>query len=301
MTEQIVIGYDGSDNSNQALDWAIQEAAALSAELQVVVSIGRPALFDSSPYASSLAAAEAQAGKFARRAVARARKRGASAVGVVERGDAAEVLIERSKGSVGLVLGKRGRHGMRGRMGSVSAAAAAHAQCPVVVLPGRWRSEAQDLGAGAHPFAGRVVVGVDRLGAGNPAIVAAARYAQRHGRGLTLLTAVPEATTTSTGSVDLDRAIREQLLDPAQVMVDQVAQALRAQHRGLPVETFVLFGFPKDLLVEASRSAELVVVGSRGYGGFRGLLMGSVSQAVLNEGESPVMVISTGKGVGPPF
>ena len=53
-----------------------------------------------------------------------------------------------------------------------------------------------------------------------------------------------------------------------------------------------------DLLVEASRSAELVVVGSRGYGGFRGLLMGSVSQAVLNEGESPVMIIPTRRGTG---
>jgi nucleotide-binding universal stress UspA family protein len=38
-----------------------------------------------------------------------------------------------------------------------------------------------------------------------------------------------------------------------------------------------------------------VVVGSRGYGGFRGLLMGSVSQAVLNEGEGPVMVVPTRK------
>jgi nucleotide-binding universal stress UspA family protein len=70
---------------------------------------------------------------------------------------------------------------------------------------------------------------------------------------------------------------------------------VRATYPDLPVETYVLFGLPRDQLVEASRSAELVVVGSRGYGGFRGLLMGSVSQAVLNDGESPVMIVPTRK------
>ncbi|MFE7630221.1 universal stress protein [Kocuria sp. NPDC057446] len=301
MTEHIVVGYDGSENSDRALDWAIPEAAALSAQLRVVVSVGSPAAANPSIYGSFLEAMEEEARKFADRAVARAQEHGTNAVGVVERGDAAQVLIERSETASALVLGKRGRHGMRGRMGSVSAAAAAHAKCPVVVLPGRWRSDTQASRADAHPFARRVVVGVDRLGADNPAIAAAARYAQRHGRGLTLLTVVPEATTTSTGSVDLDRAIREQLLDPAQAMVDYVAGAIRSRYPELPVETFVLFGVPREQLVKAGRSAELVVVGSRGYGGFRGLLMGSVSQAVLNEGESPVMVIATGKGSGPPF
>ncbi len=301
MTEHIVVGCDGSENSDRALDWAIQEAAALSAQLRVVVSTGRPVAVTPSPHGSFLEAVEEESGEVADRAVARAQERGISAVAVVGRGDAAQMLIEQSEAASGLVLGKRGRRGVRGRMGSVSAAAAAHAQCPVVVLPGRWRPDAQDSRAGAHPFVGRVVVGVDRLRADNPAIVAAARYAQRHGRGLTLLTVVPEASTTSTGSVDLDRAIREQLLDPAQSMVDQVAGAIRSQYPELPVETFVLFGVPREQLVQASRSAELVVVGSRGYGGFRGLLMGSVSQAVLNEGESPVMVIPTRKGRGLPF
>jgi nucleotide-binding universal stress UspA family protein len=293
MAERIVIGYDGFEHSERALDWAIQEAAALSAEVEVVVSTGRPVALDPLLYGSLLEAVEEEAGKIVDQAVARAQARGVTAVGVVEGGDAAGVLVQRSQGAAGLVLGKRGRHGVRGRLGSVSAAAAAHAQCPVIVLPGRWLPGARAFRAGAGPFAGRVVVGVDRLGSDNPAIVAGARYAQRHSQGLTLLTVVPESSTTSTGSVDLDRAIREQLLDPAQAMVDQVAEAVRAGHPELPVDTYVLFGIPREQLVEASRSAELVVAGSRGYGGFRGLLMGSVSQAVLNDGESPVMIVPT--------
>lgn len=296
MAEQILIGYDGSQNSDRALSWAVREAAALSAQLQVVVSTGRPAVAgDSSLYGSFVEAVEEEAGRIAQQAVARARDHGVTAVGVVQRGDAAAVLVDRSADAAELVLGKRGRHGLRGRVGSVSAAAAAHAKCPVVVLPGRWNPQAESSPDASAAFPGRVVVGVDRLGADNPAVVAATRYAARHGHDLTLLTVVPETTTTTTDSVDLDRAIREQLLGPAQIMVDAVAETVRAQYPDLMVETFVLFGVPAHQLVQASRSAELVVVGSRGYGGFRGLLMGSVSQAVLNEGESPVMIVPARK------
>jgi nucleotide-binding universal stress UspA family protein len=291
MAEQIVIGCDGSPDSHRALDWAIQESAVLGAQLKVVVSTGRPVSVEPNLYGSFLEAIEEEAGTVAAQAAERARQRGVTAVGVVERGDAAGVLVRHSESASALVLGKRGRRGMRGRVGSVSAATAAHAQCPVIVLPGCGDPDARAGHATTGPFADRIVVGVDRLGAQNPAIVAATGYASRHGQGLTLLTVVPEDTTITTGSVDLDRAIREQLLGPAQTMVEQVAEAVRAGYPDLVVETYVLFGRPAKRLVEASRSAELVVVGTRGYGGFRGLLMGSVSQAVLNEGQSPVMIV----------
>jgi nucleotide-binding universal stress UspA family protein len=258
-----------------------------------VVSTGRPVVLDPGLYGSFTEAVEKEPARAAGRAVAHAQERGVGARGVVERGDAAEVLTKQSETASGLVLGRRGRHGVCGRMGSVSAAAAAHTQCPVVVLPDRRRPEAQDPRAGARPFADRVVVGVDRLVTHHPAIVAAARYAQRHDRGLALLTVVPDVTTTPTGAVDLDRAIREHFLEPARTMVDEVAEAIRSRYPDLPVKTFVLFGIPRKQLVEASRSAELVVMGSRGYGGFRELLVGSVSQAVPHEGESPVMIVPT--------
>ncbi|MGX5358663.1 universal stress protein [Kocuria sp. KH4] len=291
MAEQIVVGYDGSENSDRALDWAIQEARSLGSDLKVVVSMGRPVAVDPSLYGPFLEAIEAERDQVAGAAVARARASGVPAVGVVERGDAAGVLVQESEHAAALVLGRRGRRGVRGRLGSVSAAASAHARCPVIVLPERWDPEAVRGAEG--PFRGRVLVGVDRLGRDNPAVVAAARYAGRHGAGLTLVTVVPEATSMPTGSADLDRAVREQLTEPAQALVDQVAAAVREDHPGLDVETYVFSGTPADQLVRAGRAAELVVVGSRGYGGFRGLLMGSVSQAVLNEGGSPVMVVPT--------
>lgn len=291
MAEQIVVGYDGSEHSDRALDWAIQEAAALSAELKVVVSTGRPVAVDPSLYGTFLETIDEEGAGVAAQAVARAGERGVPAEAVVERGDAAGVLVDASETASALVLGKRGRHGVRGRVGSVSAAAAAHAKCPVIVLPDRWNPEHRRAGE----FAGHVVVGLDKLGAESPAVPAAVRYAQRHELRLALITVAPDITTVSTAAAELDHPVRVELGKPSEAMVDQVADALRAEHPGLQVTTFLRFGRPADELIEASRSAELAVVGSRGYGGFRGLLMGSVSQAVLNDGECPVMIVPARK------
>ncbi|KLU11330.1 universal stress protein [Kocuria sp. SM24M-10] len=286
--KQIVVGYDGSEFSDRALDWAIREAGALSMEVKVVVSLGRPVAMGPSIYGVFLQSIEEEAEQVAATAVSRARAHGVTARGVVEHGDAAGVLVHESQTASVLVVGKRGRHGVRGRVGSVSAAVAAHARCPVMVLPDRWDPQ---TGTREGSFAGQVVVGVDKLGTDNPAIRVAAQYAENHAWGLALITVVPETVSVLPGSVGANRTVYEHLTGSAQALLDQVAQEIGAEHTGLRIDTSVLTGVPADQLLEATRSAELVAVGSRGYGGFRGLLMGSVSQAVLNDGESPVLII----------
>jgi nucleotide-binding universal stress UspA family protein len=60
----------------------------------------------------------------------------------------------------------------------------------------------------------------------------------------------------------------------------------------VPVSTHVGAGGPASVLVETGRGAELLVIGSRGLGGFRGLLLGSVTQQVIAHAPCPVVVIT---------
>ncbi|MDI2124760.1 universal stress protein [Yinghuangia seranimata] len=79
--------------------------------------------------------------------------------------------------------------------------------------------------------------------------------------------------------------------------------AERARHRrpGLTVTTTVEPGVPEDVLAKASERAGLLVLGSRGRGGFAGLLLGSVSRAVAAAGRGPVLVVRSGiEGSGQP-
>ena len=70
-----------------------------------------------------------------------------------------------------------------------------------------------------------------------------------------------------------------------------LARSIAERAPGVQVSDYAFLGRPGRVLVQASRTADLVVVGSRGVGGFTGLLMGSVSQAVLTGAAGPVMVV----------
>lgn len=284
MTQKILVGYDGSEFAEKALDWAIGEAKALDGELTVVVSTGRPVVADAAITGPFLEKIEDEAEQTARRAVQKAKDAGVRAQGVLERGDVAGVLVNESRNSSLVVLGKRGLHGLRGRLGSVSAATAAHAECPVIVLP-------ETIEPTQGDFTGRVVVAVDKLGLESPSVRKAAEYAQAHGKGLSLVTVIPSMTSLPSGSAELDQAVSEQLTEPARNMLQEVEDDIVKQFSGLDISIHILSGRPADALVQASASADLVVMGTRGRGGFRGLVLGSVSQAVLVDAVCPVMVV----------
>lgn len=86
--------------------------------------------------------------------------------------------------------------------------------------------------------------------------------------------------------------------DEVQRLHDEAVEGLavllaghREEYPDVSVETRIAVQAPAPYIVDTAREAQLVVVGSRGRGGFRGLLLGSVSQAVLHTAPCPIMVV----------
>ncbi|MEU8003642.1 universal stress protein [Catellatospora sp. NPDC049111] len=135
---------------------------------------------------------------------------------------------------------------------------------------------------------GRVLVGVDDLTGTAPAVEAALREARRVGSGLSLVHAF--ASPPAFGpSLWLDAYAAA--LPEARDLLERQAARLRAAHDGLDIDTHVVVGRPAPVLIDASRTARLTVVGCRGVGGFAELLLGSVSAQVAAHAHSPVLVI----------
>ncbi|WP_024285653.1 universal stress protein [Cellulomonas sp. KRMCY2] len=263
-------------------------------------------------------------------AVARIAPTGVRTTSAVATGDAAAILVELSRGAAAVVVGTRGRGGFAERLlGTVSSALPAHAHCPTVVVPfrpekpaassrgtgttpqeaatgpqepvtgpevavaGGWAIGAPSEDAAGRPVVRRIVVGVDGSPAAEAALTRAVHEAEIWGAELTALAAVPVGTGAGIlawlpAAVDHEAVLRD-VAEGLDVVVDRAL----ADHPGVQVRRHVLDGTGAALLTEFSSAVDLVIVGSRGRGGFAGLLLGSTSQAVLHHAACPVMVVTT--------
>jgi nucleotide-binding universal stress UspA family protein len=139
----------------------------------------------------------------------------------------------------------------------------------------------------------RIVVGVDGSEGGRRALEWAVREAERWGATLVAahawslpMLAIP------TGMAPMPTMPETDELSQAaeQVLTDALADALSG-HQGVTVERVVVEGPAATLLLDLAKEADLVVVGSRGHGGFLGLLLGSVSQHVVHHSPAAVVVV----------
>lgn len=144
--------------------------------------------------------------------------------------------------------------------------------------------------AAPAPPVGRVVVGVDDSPGGRAALAFAAREAARRGAELHVICAwsMPGGHT---GHAKVPGPLRDACLDEARAVLNRLQEEVLGADPPTPVVLAVGEPPPARALIEASEQADLVVVGSRGRGGFAGLLLGSVSAQVVHHAHCPVTVV----------
>ena len=290
---RIVVGVDGSDQSQAALRWAAREADLRDADLAVVLVwdlFNQHHVDGSKKFDPSYDGTDAEA---ALQAIVE-RTLGTERAASVDRRAVCEVpapgLLDAAKEADLLVVGARGLGGFRGLLlGSVSQQVLHHATGPVAVV----RSTDASTPEGATE---RIVVGVD----GSEPSRAALRWALSEG-GLRSATVEavhawdvpmiygPVGVGFPYDTQGLDRAAHE-LLDQ---IVDEVSKEVDDQPgaAAVTVERTVIPGGPATGVLDAAVGADLIVVGRRGAGGFQRLLLGSVSDHVARHATCPVVVL----------
>jgi nucleotide-binding universal stress UspA family protein len=279
----IIVGVDGSPASQATLRWAAAEAVHRNRELLVVHAFDWRVAGARAPIGGAYAAdARIRADALVESAVADAK---AAAPDVRVRGEAllgaaGPTLVQAAKEAELVVAGSRGRGGFASLLlGSVSQQVATHARGPVVVVRGR-----PDITTGP------IVVGVDGSDGAGLALQAAFDEAVARGTGIVAVRiyqpAHPPWGTDVPPYVE-DRAERKAA--EAAVLAEEIG-TWRDKYPTVPVEQIVVDGHPADVLTGLSASAQLVVVGTRGHGGFTGLLLGSVGLQLLHHADSPVLI-----------
>jgi nucleotide-binding universal stress UspA family protein len=282
-TGPIVVGFDGSPRSGLALDWAVDEAQRWQVPLHVVYARMMP-LRGPTPEVG-LVVQETEADEVLGAAVDRAHEL-APRLGVTTSsryGAPAPLLVDATRGASGLVVGARGRGGVASALlGSTSVDVAAHAHCPVTVVRQLPEVVADRPG---------VVVGVDGSELSESAVAVAFAQASARSVPLTVVHAwFLEYTAAGLQVLDLQHE-RQRIAQEEQALAAELVAGWSEKYPDVVVRRHVVNAHPVQALADHSRGAELVVVGSRGRGGFAGLVLGSVSQGVLHHAHAPVMVV----------
>lgn len=289
----VTVGVDGSEQSLNALQFAAQEASNHDLPLNIVTAYSIPVFAASSMdagYASmddeAFRASALETVQDAASHIKQFVDNGLTVRTFVESGDAAGVLLDFAEEADLMVVGRRGRGGFMGRLlGSVSTAIPAHAKCPTIVVPltAKDRTNTKDV----------IVVGVDGSDRARLAVLKAAERALAENATLRVVCAIPPlggSLAWVPATVDQEavfREVREQL--------SAGERWLKSYYPDLKFESDVIEGAPVEVLIDESRTAKLLVTGSRGRGGFTGMLLGSTSQGVLFHANGPVMVIPDGE------
>lgn len=193
-----------------------------------------------------------------------------------------QALIDASR-SARLVVVGAARESVLQRfgLGRPALSAAMHAKCPVVIVPQGSRADAE----------GPVVVGIDGSTHSQAAAERAFWIADLRRVPLIAITTwnveVVDGVVVTTPGTDAWNAVEAKY----RAVADKVVEPLRTRYPEVDCTVEVLRSSPAKAIVERSADAGLIVMGTRGRGGFRGMLLGSVSQQVLETATCPMMVV----------
>lgn len=279
---RIVVGVDGSAGARAALQWAIDEATHRDVPLALVhawrpLYRGLEGEHDDSD-AVVTARTHGNAILAAAQGTVVNSAPGLRVAGYLRRGRPSAVLLEAAVGALMLVVGARGVGGAPSmRLGSVGLHAAAHAPCTTVVVRGH------------HRVRGPVLVGVD--GSPESKAVLEAAFEEALGRKARLIIASALYVHPSAeGVADRDRAL-EAARSAAHAALSPLVDNTSQRFPDVEADSIFPIGYPAEVLANASVTAQLLVVGSHGGGGFAGMQIGSIAHAVVHEARCPVMVV----------
>lgn len=290
MNAPVVVGYDGSESSTSALDWAVREAKLRELPLSIVCAFLIPV--GGIPHTLALDWPQVDKARAAHQrlvdeAVERVRGREPDlevSAEVIDSVTIGATLIEKSDSCELMVLGSRGRGGFAGLLlGSTGVQVAAHARCPLITV------RESSVVNGQYP--GQIVVGVDGSEVSMAALEFALKAASIHDCDLVAVHVWDYPAIAMPGSVVPVAYDRQEFSERESALLAESLAGCQERYPNVNIIRRVETGEARQVMLDISAGCRLVVVGSRGHGGFTGMLLGSTSQALLHHAEAPVAVV----------
>jgi len=169
----------------------------------------------------------------------------------------------------------------------VTASVAAHSECPVAVVRGRTLD-------GHPPTEGPIVVGVDGSESCKPAVAAAFEEAAMRSATLVAVNVWSDVSVQPSLGATPDDPHWSRIQTGEEVVLAERLAGWQERYPDVNVERVVARDRPVRVLSEYAEQAQLIVVGTRGRGGFKGMLLGSTSRAMLHTADCPVLIVPSG-------